>query len=98
MTKQDTIFFVVSGAWAIIPMRRYYCVTLCVNGDYRAVNLAVPVFALPVDVAVRGGNFAFAELNHVSVSKFQIPFDSVNTHRRCVDLVEIIQQYLGIAS
>lgn len=37
--------------YALLPMRRYNGVTLCVDGDYGAVNLAVPVFALSEDVA-----------------------------------------------
>ena len=76
----------------------YNGVTLCVNGNYSAVNLTIPVFTLPVDVAARGGDFAFAELNRVSIDKFQISLDSIDTHWCCVDLVEIFQQYLGIAS
>ena len=62
MTKQDNInscclwclgdFFegILSEARSL-PMCRYNCVTLCVDGDYGAVNLAVPVFALSEDVA-----------------------------------------------
>lgn len=74
----------------------YNGVTLCVDGDYIAVNLAVPVFALPVDVAAGGGDFAFAELNHVNVSKLQISPDSLNAHRGGVDFAKILQQDFGI--
>lgn len=61
MTKQDNInscclwrlgdFFEEILSETLIPMRCYNGVTLCIDGDYCAVNLAVPVFALSVDVA-----------------------------------------------
>ncbi len=48
-------------------MSRYNGVTLCIDGDYGAVNLAVPVFALPEDVALGVRNQSFTIINHINI-------------------------------
>ena len=77
-------------------MRRYNGVTEWVNCNYDAVSLAVPVFTVFADAASRAADFAFAEVNHINVSKLQISPDSLNAHRGGVDFAKILQQNFGI--
>ena len=70
-------------------MRRNYRVTKRVDGDFDAVDFAVPIFAFFVDVAVGVENLGFAICHGVGVGELEVAADAVGSHRGGVDAVDV---------
>lgn len=70
-------------------MCRNYRVTERVDGDFDAVDFAVPIFAFFVDVAVGVEDLGFAISHGVGVGEFEVAADAVGAHWCGVDAVDV---------
>ena len=69
---------------------------ICVDCDNDALNRYIPVFPLPFYDGMRIANFVFAPFDHVAGIQRKISFDSLDAQFRRVQLMQMIQQFIGL--